>query len=126
MKQYIEIVDIFDAEVMDHGNRQVEVEVHTECASGRAIVPSGASTGVFEAVELRDTDKKRYGGKGVKNAVANVNEKIADVLIGMNVLDQRSIDMKMCELDGTDNKSNPGANAIPCIVSRCKSGCGKP
>ena len=86
--------------------------MHTECASGRAIVPSGASTGVFEAVELRDNDKKRYGGKGVKNAVANVNEKIADVLIGMNVLDQRSIDMKMCELDGTDNKSNLGANAI--------------
>ena len=63
-------------------------------------------------MELRDNDKKRYGGKGVKNAVANVNEKIADVLIGMNVLDQRSIDMKMCELDGTDNKSNLGANAI--------------
>ena len=110
MKQYIEIVDIFGREVMDsRGNPTVEVEVHTECASGRAIVPSGASTGVFEAVELRDNDKKRYGGKGVKNAVANVNEKIADVLIGMNVLDQRSIDMKMCELD---NKSNLGANAI--------------
>ena len=113
MKQYIEIVDIFGREVMDsRGNPTVEVEVHTECASGRAIVPSGASTGVFEAVVLRDNDKKRYGGKGVKNAVANVNEKIADVLIGMNVLDQRSIDMKMCELDGTDNKSNLGANAI--------------
>ena len=113
MKQYIEIVDIFGREVMDsRGNPTVEVEVHTECASGRAIVPSGASTGVFEAVELRDNDKKRYGGKGVKNAVANVNEKIADVLIGMNVLDQRSIDMKMCELDGTNNKSNLGANAI--------------
>jgi len=113
MKQYIEIIDIFGREVMDsRGNPTVEVEVHTECASGRAIVPSGASTGVFEAVELRDNDKKRYGGKGVKNAVANVNEKIADVLIGMNVLDQRSIDMKMCELDGTDNKSNLGANAI--------------
>ena len=97
------------------GNPTVEVEVHTECASGRAIVPSGASTGGFEAVELRDNDKKRYGGKGVKNAVANVNEKIADVLIGMNVLDQRSIDMKMCELDGTDNKSNLGANAILCV-----------
>jgi hypothetical protein len=67
MKQYIEIVDIFGREVMDsRGNPTVEVEVHTECASGRAIVPSGASTGVFEAVELRDNDKKRYGGKGVK------------------------------------------------------------
>ena len=77
MKQYIEIVDIFGREVMDsRGNPTVEVEVHTECASGRAIVPSGASTGVFEAVELRDNDKKRYGGKGVKNAVANVYEKI--------------------------------------------------
>ena len=113
MKQYIEIIDVFAREVMDsRGNPTVEVEVQTENACGRAIVPSGASTGVFEAVELRDGDKKRYGGKGVKNAVNNVNEKIAEVLIGMNVLDQRSIDMKMCEMDGTENKSNLGANAI--------------
>lgn len=113
MKQYIEIIDVFAREVMDsRGNPTVEVEVQTENGCGRAIVPSGASTGVFEAVELRDGDSKRYGGKGVKNAVNNVNEKIAEVLIGMNVLDQRSIDMKMCEMDGTENKSNLGANAI--------------
>lgn len=113
MKQYIEIIDVFAREVMDsRGNPTVEVEVYTENACGRAIVPSGASTGVFEAVELRDGDSKRYGGKGVKNAVSNVNEKIADALIGMNVLDQRSIDMKMCQMDGTENKSNLGANAI--------------
>lgn len=113
MKDYIEIIDVFAREVMDsRGNPTVEVEVETENACGRAIVPSGASTGVFEAVELRDGDSKRYGGKGVKNAVDNVNEKIAEVIIGMNVLDQRSIDMKLCEMDGTKNKSNLGANAI--------------
>ncbi len=113
MKRYIEITDVFAREIMDsRGNPTVEVEVQTEYGCGRASVPSGASTGVFEAVELRDGDKKRYGGKGVKNAVSNVNEKIADMLIGMNVLDQRAIDMKMCEADGTENKSNFGANAI--------------
>lgn len=113
MKQYIEITDVFAREVMDsRGNPTVEVEVVTGCGIGRAIVPSGASTGIYEAVELRDGDKKRYGGKGVKNAVDNVNEKIADVLIGMNVLDQRSIDLKMCDMDGTENKSKLGANAI--------------
>ena len=113
MKQYIEIIDVFAREVMDsRGNPTVEAEVETEEGVGRAIVPSGASTGAFEAVELRDGDSKRYSGKGVKNAVSNINEKIADVLIGMNVLDQRTIDLKMCELDGTDNKSKLGANAI--------------
>ncbi len=113
MKQYIEIIDVFAREVMDsRGNPTVEAEVTTACGFGRAIVPSGASTGIFEAVELRDGDSKRYGGKGVKNAVDNVNEKIADVLIGMNVLDQRLLDMKMREIDGTENKSNLGANAI--------------
>ncbi|MCH5211094.1 MAG: phosphopyruvate hydratase [Oscillospiraceae bacterium] len=113
MKQYIEIIDVFAREVMDsRGNPTVEVEVHTEVGFGRAIVPSGASTGEFEAVELRDGDNNRYGGKGVKTAVSNVNEKISDALVGMNVLDQRSIDMKMLEMDGTENKSNLGANAI--------------
>ncbi len=113
MKQYIEILDVFAREVMDsRGNPTVEAEVHTEYGCGRAIVPSGASTGVFEAVELRDGDKKRYGGKGVKKAVGNVNEKIAETLIGMNVLDQRVIDMTMCRMDGTENKGNLGANAI--------------
>lgn len=113
MKRYIEIIDVFAREIMDsRGNPTVEVEVHTECGTGRASVPSGASTGVYEAVELRDNDKKRYGGKGVKNAVENVNDIIADEIIGMNVLDQRAIDMKMCALDGTENKSKLGANAI--------------
>jgi enolase len=113
MKRYIEIIDVFAREVMDsRGNPTVEAEICTENACGRAIVPSGASTGAYEAVELRDGDKKRYGGNGVKCAVNNVNEKIADALIGMNVLEQRSIDMKMCEMDGTENKSVLGANAI--------------
>lgn len=113
MKRYIEIIDVFAREIMDsRGNPTVEVEVHTECGEGRASVPSGASTGVFEAVELRDNDKKRYSGKGVKNAVENVNSVIADEIIGMNVLDQRELDMKMCTLDGTENKSKLGANAI--------------
>lgn len=113
MKQYIEIIDVFAREVMDsRGNPTVEAEVHTEDGVGRAIVPSGASTGAFEAVELRDGDKNRYRGKGVKTAVSNVNEKISDALIGLNVLDQRVLDHRMCEMDGTDNKSVLGANAI--------------
>lgn len=113
MKRYVEIIDVFAREIMDsRGNPTVEVEVHTECGVGRASVPSGASTGIFEAVELRDNDKKRYNGKGVKNAVENVNDIIADEIIGMNVLDQREIDTKMCTLDGTENKSKLGANAI--------------
>lgn len=112
-KQYIEITDVFAREVLDsRGNPTVEAEVYTADAMGRAIVPSGASTGVFEAVELRDGDKGRYMGKGVKNAVDNVNNKIADCIIGMNVLDQRAIDKKLCKLDGTPNKSSLGANAI--------------
>ena len=113
MKQYIEIIDVFAREVLDsRGNPTVEAEVYTEEGMGRAIVPSGASTGVFEAVELRDGDKERYMGKGVKSAVDNVNNKIADCIIGMNVLDQRAIDKKMCTLDTTPNKSILGANAI--------------
>ena len=113
MKQYIEITDVFAREVMDsRGNPTVEAEVHTAYGVGRAIVPSGASTGKYEAAELRDGDKKRYGGKGVKTAVENVNTKIADELIGMNVLEQRLIDKVMCELDGAENKSKLGANAI--------------
>jgi enolase len=95
------------------GNPTVEVDVITECgALGRAAVPSGASTGAFEAVELRDGDKSRYGGKGVLKAVANVNEKIAPAIEGMDVSAQYDIDMKMIELDGTDNKAVLGANAI--------------
>lgn len=113
MKDYIEITDVFAREIMDsRGNPTIEVEVTAGGYVGRAAVPSGASTGVFEAVELRDGDKKRYGGKGVKKAVENVNEKIADKIIGMNVLDQRFIDTKMIELDASDNKGRLGANAI--------------
>lgn len=113
MKQYIEITDVLAREVLDsRGNPTVEAEVHTPYGIGRAIVPSGASTGKFEAVELRDGDSKRYNGKGVKDAVKNVNTKIAEEIIGMNVLEQRRIDSAMCELDGTENKSKLGANAI--------------
>ena len=113
MKQYIEIRDVYAREVLDsRGNPTVEAEVHAEYGSGRAIVPSGASTGAFEAVELRDGDKKRYNGNGVKKAVENVNTRLAEELVGYNVLDQRMIDMKMCDMDGTENKSKLGANAI--------------
>lgn len=101
-------------EILDsRGNPTIEVEVTLECGViGRASVPSGASTGENEALELRDGDKKRYGGKGVLKAVANVNEKIAPVIVGMSVLEQRAIDMAMIKLDGTKTKSNLGANAI--------------
>jgi enolase len=108
------IVDVLAREVLDsRGNPTVEVEVYTESgAMGRALVPSGASTGEYEAVELRDGDESRYLGKGVLQAVANVNEKIADEIIGFDVTDQVGIDMTMIELDGTENKGNLGANAI--------------
>ena len=109
------IAEIKALEVLDsRGNPTVEVEVITECGCyGRAMVPSGASTGEHEAVELRDGDKARYLGKGVLKAVENVNEKIADLLIGeYEVTDQVGIDKAMIELDGTENKSNLGANAI--------------
>ena len=101
-------------EVLDsRGNPTVEVEVGLfDGAMGRAIVPSGASTGEHEALELRDNDKKRYGGKGVLKAVQAVNEQIADAVIGMDALDQKGIDDTMLELDGTPTKSNLGANAI--------------
>lgn len=101
-------------EILDsRGNPTVEVECILTCGTlARAGVPSGASTGVHEAVELRDGDKKRFGGKGVLNAVANVNEKIAGKLIGMDARDQALIDETMIALDGTPNKGNLGANAI--------------
>lgn len=112
-KQYIEITEVFAREILDsRGNPTVEAEITAGGFVGRASVPSGASTGVFEATELRDGDKNRYMGRGVKKAVENINEKIADCIIGMNVLDQRAIDQKLCRLDGTPNKSNLGANAI--------------
>ena len=108
------IVDVYGREVLDsRGNPTVEVEVVLESgAAGRAMVPSGASTGAFEAVELRDGDKDRYLGKGVLNAVDHVNGEIADELIGMESDDQRAIDEFMIALDGTDNKGAFGANAI--------------
>ena len=114
MKQMIEIVDVLGREILDsRGNPTVEVEVYLEDGSmGRAAVPSGASTGIYEACELRDGDKSRYLGKGCETAVKNVNTEIAECLIGMNVLDQVAIDKAMIELDGTPNKTRLGANAI--------------
>ena len=114
MKQMIEIVDVLGREVLDsRGNPTGEVEVYLEDGSmGRAAVPSGASTGIYEACELRDGDKSRYLGKGCETAVKNVNTEIAECLIGMNVLDQVAIDKAMIELDGTPNKTRLGANAI--------------
>ncbi|MBY5959330.1 phosphopyruvate hydratase [Membranicola marinus] len=108
------IIEIKGREILDsRGNPTVEVEVLTETGfMGRAAVPSGASTGQYEAVELRDSDKDRYLGKGVLNAVENVNDEIARALVGVEVSDQRFIDDLMIELDGTDNKSELGANAI--------------
>ncbi|MCB9139612.1 MAG: phosphopyruvate hydratase [Caldilineaceae bacterium] len=109
-----EIIYINGREVLDsRGNPTVEVEVLLEDGGyGSAIVPSGASTGVHEAVELRDGDKARYGGKGVLKAVGNVNSILADELLGMDALDQVGIDEYMIELDGSENKGNLGANAI--------------
>ena len=108
------IVEIYAREVLDsRGNPTVEVEVTTENGTvGSAIVPSGASTGVHEAVELRDGDKTRYLGKGTLNAVNNVNEIIAEELIGFDVFDQVGIDRALIQIDGTENKTKLGANAI--------------
>ena len=117
MKGFIEIVDVLAREIMDsRGNPTVEVEVVVELDGndfvGRAAVPSGASTGAFEAVELRDGDKKRYNGLGVQKAVDNVNNEIAEEIIGFNALDQTAVDKAMIDLDGTQNKERLGANAI--------------
>lgn len=114
MKQYISIESVYAREILDsRGNPTVEVEITVEGGFlGRAAVPSGASTGAFEAVELRDGDKSRYMGKGVLNAVDNVNDLIAPEIEGLNVLDQTQIDKIMIELDGTANKSKLGANAM--------------
>ena len=117
MTKYAEIVDVLAREVLDsRGNPTVEVEVYVDDGMdtymGRAAVPSGASTGIYEACELRDGDKSRYLGKGVLRAVEAVNGEIADAIIGLNALDQSDIDKAMIELDGTENKSRLGANAI--------------
>jgi len=109
----IEIKEIKGREILDsRGNPTIEVEVHTANGFGRASVPSGASTGSKEAWEKRDGDKKRYGGKGVLKAVEAVNTVIKKELIGMNALEQRDIDERLIELDGTENKSKLGANSI--------------
>ena len=115
------ITEVIGREVLDsRGNPTVEVDVILECgAMGRAAVPSGASTGEHEALELRDGDKKRYGGKGVTKAVNNVNTVIADALLGMNVTDQVGIDRVLLELDGTPTKSNLGANALLGVSLAC-------
>ena len=121
MKDYFEIVDVSAREILDsRGNPTVEVEVTLDDGTvGRAAVPSGASTGIYEACELRDGDKSRYLGKGVLKAVENVNVEIAEALQGMNVLDQTSIDKLLIELDGTPNKTRLGANAILGVSLAC-------
>ena len=115
------ITKIHGREILDsRGNPTVEVEVHLADGSvGRAAVPSGASTGIYEACELRDGDPGRYLGKGVSNAVHNVNTEIAEALIGANALDQAAIDRTLIELDGTPNKSRLGANAILGVSLAC-------
>ena len=117
MKKYAEIVDVIGRQVIDsRGNPTVEVEVYVDDGintyMGRAAVPSGASTGIFEALELRDGDKSKYGGKGVSKAVANINELIAPALTGVDASDTYLVDKVMLDLDGTANKDKLGANAI--------------
>ena len=124
MKKFLEIVDVVGREIMDsRGNPTVEVEVYVEDGTGtfcgRAAVPSGASTGVHEAVELRDGDKSRYKGKGVLKAVDAVNGELAEAVIGMNAMDQALIDRTMIDLDGTPNKGRLGANAILGVSLAC-------
>ena len=115
------IVEVFAREILDsRGNPTVEVDVVLECgAIGRAAVPSGASTGEHEAVELRDGDATRYMGKGVQQAVANVNEIIAPEIVGEDAVDQVLIDKIMVDLDGTPNKEKLGANAILGVSLAC-------
>ncbi len=115
------IINIHARQILDsRGNPTVEVDVLTEDgAMGRAAVPSGASTGAHEAVELRDGDKKVYMGKGVLKAIENINDKIADKILGEDVFEQNEIDRKMIKLDGTENKSELGANAILAVSLAC-------
>lgn len=126
MKRYAEIESVYAREVLDsRGKPTIEVEVITdEGAIGRAIVPSGASTGKFEALELRDKDEKRYNGNGVLKAVNNVNIDIADEIIGLNVFEQANIDEAMIELDGTEDKSKLRSKCyFRCFYGGIKSGC---
>lgn len=124
MNNAVKIVGVHGREILDsRGNPTVEAQVTVQAASGlvmgRAAVPSGASTGAFEAVELRDGDQTRFLGKGVQKAVCNINTEIANALVGRNVLDQRGIDNAMIALDGTKNKSRLGANAILGVSLAC-------
>ena len=123
MKDYLEIESVKALEILDsRGNPTVQVEVVAGGVSGVAMVPSGASTGSFEAVELRDGDKSRYLGKGVLKAVENVNTTIREKIVGMNVYDQAKLDKTLIELDGTENKGVLGANAtlgVSLAVARC-------
>jgi enolase 1/2/3 len=115
-----EILHVQAREILDsRGNPTVEAEVHTSSGFGRAAVPSGASTGEHEANELRDNDKSRYMGKGVLQAVENVNDKLGPAIVGMSALDQPSVDQRLLELDGTPNKSKLGANAILAVSMAC-------
>ena len=111
---YLQIEKVIGREIIDsRGNPTVEAEVYlADGTIGRGAAPSGASTGVFEALELRDGDKSKFGGKGVSKAVANINEKIAPALIGIDASDIYAVDKAMIDLDGTKDKSNLGANAI--------------
>ena len=124
MLNKVAIANVIGREIIDsRGNPTVEVDVILENGVfGRAAVPSGASTGENEALELRDGDKDRYGGKGVLKAVENVNKVIAPALKGYNVFEQRKIDMKMLKLDGTPTKSKLGANAILGVSLATNSG----
>ena len=121
MSKYLEIVDVVGREILDsRGNPTVEVEVWLDDGSmGRAAVPSGASTGIYEACELRDGDKSRYMGKGVETAVAAVNGEIAEAVIGLNAMDQVAIDTLLKDLDGTPNKTRLGANALLGVSLAC-------
>ena len=121
----MEIVKVVGREILDsRGNPTVEVDVHLASgAFGRAAVPSGASTGENEAIELRDGDKNRYGGKGVLRAVDNVNKVIAPAILGMSALNQREIDHKLLDLDGTKTKSNLGANMSRAQEAGAAHGC---
>ena len=120
-KTYLEIVEVHALEILDsRGNPTLEVEVTLDDGTiGRAAVPSGASTGAFEACELRDGDNSRYLGKGVLKAVENVNGEIAEAMLGLNAMDQASIDKLLIELDGTPNKTRLGANAILGVSLAC-------
>ena len=120
----MKILSIFGREILDsRGNPTVEVDLASKRGSGRGVAPSGASTGMHEAVELRDGDKKRYAGRGVLTAVGNVNKKIAPALIGMDPCNQSDIDNKMIKLDGTKNKGKLGANAILAVsMAVCRAG----